>query len=81
MRNRIWAAYETIQLLEPEENPVKKILLVVSGHDAEVHIDEIADMDVDGNKAGPRTWTRLLREGETSTSTTDERWAGNRFLS
>ena len=49
MRNRIRAAYETIRLLEPEENPVKKILLGVSGHDAEVHIDEITDMDVNDN--------------------------------
>jgi hypothetical protein len=50
LRNRILAAYENIRQLEPEENPVKKVLLVVTGHEAEVYIDEITeDMDeVDG---------------------------------
>jgi hypothetical protein len=55
MRNRIRAAYENIRQLEPEVNPVKKILLLVTGVDAEVYIDEINDMDVDGgvnNAAG-----------------------------
>ena len=49
MRNWIRAAYEIIRQLELQENPVKKVLLVVSGAKWEVHIDEIADMgELDG---------------------------------
>jgi hypothetical protein len=50
-------------LLEPEVNPVKKVLLVVTGVDADVHIDEINDMDVDGgvdNAAAAQTRARNL---------------------
>jgi hypothetical protein len=43
LRNRIRNAYETVRQLEPEENPVKKIVLVITGEDAEVHIDEVFD--------------------------------------
>ena len=46
MRTRIRAAYGIMRLLEPEVNPVKKILLVVTGSESEVHIDEV-DMDFD----------------------------------
>ena len=55
-RNRIRAAYETTirQQLEPEVNPVKKILYVVTGFEVEVHIDEINEMDLDGGNDGAR---------------------------
>ena len=53
MRNRILTAYENIRQLEPQENPVKKVLFVVSGAESEVHIDEIADMgELDGGNNG-----------------------------
>jgi hypothetical protein len=41
MRNRIRVAYETMRQLEPEVNPVKKILCVVTGCEAEDHIDKM----------------------------------------
>ena len=43
LRNRICTAYQNICQLEPGENPVKKVLLVITGEDAEVHIDEVFD--------------------------------------
>jgi hypothetical protein len=49
LRNRVRAAYETIRKLEPEVNPVKKILCVVPGFEAEVYNDE---MDLDGGNDG-----------------------------
>jgi hypothetical protein len=52
LRYRIRAAYETIRQLEPEVNPVKKILCVITGFVAEFHIDEIDEMDLDGAKIG-----------------------------
>ena len=50
LQNRIRTAYAEIWQLPPDENPVKKVLLVVSGVDSEVHIDEIGDMDNDGGE-------------------------------
>lgn len=43
LQNRVQNAYETIRRLAPEENPVKKIELVITGGDNGVHIDEIFD--------------------------------------
>jgi HEPN domain-containing protein len=45
LRNRIRDAYAVIRQLEPAENPVAKILLVVTGEDAEVYIDEVFNPD------------------------------------
>ena len=48
LRKRIRAAYETIRQLEPEVNPVKKILCVVSGFEAKApHIDEIDEISTE----------------------------------
>ena len=62
MRNRIRAVYEIIRQLEPEDNPVKKILLVVAGYDAEVHIKEITDMEGDGKQRPAQRGTRRGNE-------------------
>jgi hypothetical protein len=40
MEERIQTAYNNIRVLPAEENPVKKILLVVTGREAEVYLDE-----------------------------------------
>jgi hypothetical protein len=45
LRNRVHAAYENIRLLEPEQNPVKKIELIITGGDEGLNIDEIFDED------------------------------------
>ena len=50
LQNRICTAYAEIWQLQPDKNPVKKVLLVVSGVDSEVHIDDIGDMDNDGGE-------------------------------
>jgi hypothetical protein len=59
LRYRIRAAYETIRQLELEVNPVKKILCVVTGFEAEVHIDEISEMDLEGGN----DWAQQARLG------------------
>jgi hypothetical protein len=59
LRYRIRAAYETIRQLELEVNPVKKILCVVTGFEAEVHIDEIGEMDLEGGNV----WAQQARLG------------------
>jgi len=43
LRNRIRTAYEYIRQLDITENQVKKVLLVVTGEDYEVHIDQVFD--------------------------------------
>jgi hypothetical protein len=69
MQNRIRAAYENIRQLEPEVNPVKRVLLVITRVEAEVHIDEINGMDVDGGvdmllgkRPGPGTCLSQISE-------------------
>ena len=49
LRTRIRAAYEIIRTLPEGTNPVKKLGLVVSGHESEVNIDEFDFAD--GNNA------------------------------
>mmetsp|Transcript_19788 Transcript_19788/g.28005 ORF Transcript_19788/g.28005 Transcript_19788/m.28005 type:complete len:105 (-) Transcript_19788:235-549(-) len=46
-KDRIRTAYEAIQQLENSVNPVKKVLLVITGHESEVHMDEVL-FDEDG---------------------------------
>jgi hypothetical protein len=41
MRDRVSSAYNNIRLLPAAENPVKKILLVVTGNEGEVYLDEV----------------------------------------
>jgi hypothetical protein len=41
IRDRVEAAYNNIRLLPAGENPVNKILLVVSGNEGEVYLDEV----------------------------------------
>jgi hypothetical protein len=55
LRNRIQTAYADIpgQQLEPGENPVKKVLLVVSGNEGEVYIDALDDEDDENDGDGP----------------------------
>ena len=63
MRNRIRAAYLLIRRLEPQENPVKRILLVISGAEWEVHIDELADLgEPDGGNNGVQVGARNINE-------------------
>ena len=43
MRNRVRAAYENIRVLPVDENPVEKVMLVVTGFEGEVYLDEIGN--------------------------------------
>ena len=48
MEERIQTAYSNIRVLPAGENPVKKILLVlVTGYEAEVYLDEVGDAGKD----------------------------------
>jgi hypothetical protein len=49
MEERIQTAYNNIRVLPAEENPVKKILLVVTGREAEVYLDEVGDPEIGPN--------------------------------
>ena len=48
LRNRIRAGYGNIQLLGANSNPVKKVLVVVTGQEGEVRIDQLFE-DSDDN--------------------------------
>ena len=43
MRNRVRAVYENIRVLPVDENPVEKVMLVVTGFEGEVYLDEIGN--------------------------------------
>jgi hypothetical protein len=43
MRDRIQTAYNNIRVLPAGENPVKKLLLVVTGNEGEVFLDEVGN--------------------------------------
>jgi hypothetical protein len=43
MRNRVRAAYENICVPSADENPVEKVMLVVTGFEGEVYLDEIGN--------------------------------------
>ena len=50
MTDRIKNAYEFVRHLEPDVNPVEKRLVVVTGHEAEVYIDEVwGSAAIEGN--------------------------------
>ena len=46
LRNRVVTEYERIRLLHSNQNPVKKISLIISGHEGQLFIDEINDPDI-----------------------------------
>jgi hypothetical protein len=52
LRNRIRTAYGDIRQLDITENPVKKVLLVVTGEDYEVHIDQVFDAEAGNENNG-----------------------------
>jgi hypothetical protein len=52
LRNRIRAAYATIHQLAAGVNPVRKVLLVVTGHESEVRIDPLFGDSDDDEEAG-----------------------------
>ena len=52
LRERVAAQYESIRLLEPNTNPVKKITLVVAGHEGQLFIDELNDPDEPASSDG-----------------------------
>jgi hypothetical protein len=43
MRDRVRAAYDNIRLLSADENPVKKVMLVITGFEGEVFLEEIGN--------------------------------------
>jgi hypothetical protein len=45
LSNRIMTAYAAIRMLPEGENPVKKVLLVVTGDDDQLNIEEIGGPD------------------------------------
>jgi hypothetical protein len=49
VKQRVQNAYVHIQVLPDGTNPVKKVLIVITGHEGEVYMDEIPDEGGDNN--------------------------------
>ncbi len=63
LSNRIMSAYAAIRRLPEGENPVKKVLLVVTGDDDQLNIEEIGGPDdADANQPGARRQMGSTRE-------------------
>jgi hypothetical protein len=45
IRDRVRTEYAKIRLLDEGVNPVTRVLLIVSGHESEVHIDEVVGLE------------------------------------
>ena len=63
LSDRVWLAYRDIpgRTLPLIENPIKKVLLIVTGDEGAVYIDELGGSDGDANEDGSDNNGRRLR--------------------
>ena len=66
--NRVQGEYERVRMLDPATNPVRKVGLVVCGHEGQLFID---DLVIDGELAGGGAVYDESTSGATSATTSD----------